>query len=247
VSLALASTALAQQPLFAPATAVPAAAQQWVANELAATPMLTRSTFVTVDTAVLVAIPNSGALPLATLTAELFEHSRTLAVQRVSWTLGYRVITGDVVGTDDQFHLVVADDGTTSGVFHDGQRSFVVARAGASTVHVVQQFEQALTPAQLRCGCDHTHAVVSPIVPEAAASLAPPARGAVPARAAERRPLLRRRGCLHQQRLERSGRRSGGLRAERDVLRAGFHPRHADVHGRARAHGLLLGPCHRGG
>ncbi len=165
----LAGALAAQQTgpaLFSKAASVPAAATAWDARERAATPMLTRSRFVTVDTAAIAAVPAIGAPPLGTLTADLFGADRTLVVQRVSWTLGYRVLTGDLQPTGGQFHVVLAPDGTVSGVLHDGARSFVLARAGDTDVHVVQEFDQARTPPHLGCGVDHSLAVAVPAVPE---------------------------------------------------------------------------------
>lgn len=168
VLTALAAAALAQgspAPVLLPVAAVPDAARAWDARERAASPMIARSAFVRVDTALLAGVPVVGAPPLATLRLDLFAESVLLDVESADWTLGYRVFTGSVRGRGGHAHLAVAPDGVTSGLIHFGDESFAIAYAAHSDIHVLQAIDQSRLPAHLGCGVDHSHAVAAPAVP----------------------------------------------------------------------------------
>lgn len=159
--LALAQVSVHPQ-LLLPVDPVPASALAWDANERAASPMITASRFVRLDTTLLRQIAVLGAPPLATLQLDLFETSVLIDVNRVQWMLGYRVFTGTVQNHDGEFHLSLAADGTTSGLVHFGGESFVISHAASADIHVLQRFDQAKLPRHMECGVDATMAVASP-------------------------------------------------------------------------------------
>jgi peptidyl-Asp metalloendopeptidase len=152
----------AQQPLLLPVDPVPAASAAWNAQERAANPMLTESAFVRVDVAALRALAPAGSAVMGSFALDLFEQSHVLDVRSVRWTLGYQVFSGSLRGAASEVHLTVAPDGTTAGLIHVGAESFVVAYSSHADVHVLQRYEQALVPAHMGCGVDHTHAVAAP-------------------------------------------------------------------------------------